>query len=78
MDGSEVVALKGGLVVPARPVLLLLDLEERGFKVERVEDDTLNVQPYQQLTDEDVAAIRKWKSHLLALVDYVTNAESIQ
>lgn len=64
------VVLKGGMAVPVAPVLLLLDLERRGFLVERDGGD-LVVGPDSQLTDADRAALRCWKAHALALLDYV-------
>lgn len=66
---SDYVMLKGGLSMPVAPVLLLLDLEARGLHVDRDGDD-LTVSPGDQLTDTDCREIRRWKVHLLALVDY--------
>jgi hypothetical protein len=68
------VVLKGGPVLPVEPMLLALDLEERGFTMTRDEGAVLSVQPYQRLTPEDCAAIRRWKWHLLSIVDYVPEA----
>ena len=69
MAASELIALKDGPTVPAAPLRLLLDLEARGF-VLSMDNDTLVVQPHGQLTPEDCAAIRRWKWHLLMLLDY--------
>lgn len=63
------VSLRGGLVVPAPAFLLLLDLEDRSFTL-TPDGDTLVVQPSVRLTPEDRDAIRRWKWHLLALLDY--------
>jgi hypothetical protein len=63
------VHLQGGLIVPAPAYLLLLDLEARGFAVVR-DGDTLIVRPPNRLTREDCASIRRWKWHLLMLLDY--------
>jgi len=65
----ELVTLKGGITCPVAPILLLLSLEGRGFSV-RQEGDGLIVQPYQQLTAEDCQAIRRWKPHLIAVLNY--------
>jgi hypothetical protein len=65
------VQLKNGPVLPAEPILLALDLEARGFTLTRLEDDVLSVQPYQRLSRQDCADIKRWKLHLLAIVDYV-------
>ena len=51
-------------------MLLLLDLEARGFTVRLNNDGTIVVQPGSQLTDEDRRQIRGWKPHLCALLDY--------
>jgi hypothetical protein len=64
------VQLRGGLVLPVEPYLLALQLEERGFAMRRLDNDVLSVQPHDQLTREDCANIRRWKLHLLAVVDY--------
>jgi hypothetical protein len=64
------VLLHGGLAVPIDPLLLLLDLERRGFRVAAHGDDTLVIGPRRALTPDDCARIRQWKDHLLALVAY--------
>jgi hypothetical protein len=68
MTASDFVILRGGLSVPITPLLLLLDLEARGFRATRDGDDL--VQPGRDLTADDRTAIRRWKLHLLALLDY--------
>jgi len=68
-DTRRYVMLAGGLAVPIEPYLLLLDLEGRGFQVTQ-DGDVLVVCPGTQLTDADCAAVRRWKLHLLALVNY--------
>jgi hypothetical protein len=68
--GSEpFVFLRGGLTVPLAPFQLVLDLEGRGFSMRREGDDLLVV-PGGALTNEDRVAIRRWKTHVLALLDY--------
>ena len=64
------VVLKGGLALPVEPLLLALELEERAFTLRRESEDMLSVQPYQRLTADDCARIKRWKRQLLALVDY--------
>jgi hypothetical protein len=68
-DSDRYVLLRGGLAIPVDPMLLALELEERGFRLHR-EDDVLVVQPHERLTRDDCARIRRWKLHLLALLDY--------
>lgn len=66
---DQYVHLRGGLSVPAAPVLLLLDLEAKGFKVTRDGDDII-VCPASQLSDDDKRQIKLWKRHCLVLLDY--------
>jgi hypothetical protein len=63
------VCLAGGLALPEEPVLLLLELEARGFVICRDGAD-LMVRPSGRLTEADCQRIRYWKWHLLAVVDY--------
>ena len=71
-DGAaKYVVLRGGLTLPVEPILLALELEERGFTLTRMDDNVLSVQPHQRLTPDDRGRIRQWKHHLLAVVDYV-------
>jgi hypothetical protein len=73
MGGSEVddrfVTHKDGMVVPAPAYCLLLDLERRDFSITG-EGDMLMVHPPERLTREDCTRIRRWKWHLLMLIDY--------
>jgi hypothetical protein len=66
---DRLVTLAGGLTVPAEPLLLLFDLQERKF-VLTVDGDTLVVEPHDRLTSDDCRAIRRWKWHILALLEY--------
>lgn len=71
MDASDrLVWLNGNLAMPIEPYLLMFELEERGFSLNR-DDDVLVVQPHQRLTADDCERILRWKRHLLALVDYI-------
>lgn len=72
MAASNYVHLGGGLVVPEQALRILWALEARGFRLEQ-DNTTLVVQPHQKLTHEDCQQIRQWKSHLLALIDYMPN-----
>jgi hypothetical protein len=68
-DGRYVL-LPSGFALPIAPILLTLELQERGFVVRREGDDTLSVQPHQQLTEADRVRIRQWKFHILALLSH--------
>jgi hypothetical protein len=64
------IMLAGGLALPVQAVQLALELEERGFQMSREGAYTLVVKPHEYLTDNDCLRIRRWKWHLLALLDY--------
>lgn len=63
------VSLRGGLVLPVEPILLALDLEARGIRLS-VDGDSLLVHPKAALTAADRAALRRWKLHVMTLVQY--------
>lgn len=71
------VFLKGGLVVPVEPYLLLLSLERRNFRLSVEERNVLVVQPVDELTDDDVAAIYRLKRHLISLICYEPRADQL-
>ena len=58
-----------GLTAPRDAVVLLWSLEARHFRLSR-DGDVLLVAPAEQLTDDDRARIRRWKWHLIAMLDY--------
>jgi hypothetical protein len=62
--------LRGGLTVPVDPVVLLLDLERRGFRLWRDGDDIV-LEPWSQLTEADRASLARWKAHVLSLLTYI-------
>jgi hypothetical protein len=66
---ARYVTLRHGPVLPAEVVLLALDLEARGITLAR-DGDGLLARPRAALTEHDVAAIGRWRLHLLAVVDY--------
>ena len=70
----EFVTLKGGLVLPVPAVRLALDLEQRGFRMALDQDQQFTIEPAAGLTDEDRAAIRRWRLHLGAIVSYHADA----
>jgi hypothetical protein len=63
------VTLNGGLVVPAEPLVLTLDLQARGFELTPDGSDLI-VRPFSKLTAEDCRLLRRWKSHILAVLAY--------
>jgi hypothetical protein len=66
---SRYVTLRGGLALPLAPLLLALDLEARGFRLE-ADGDVIIITPYSRLTDEDRRQLTLWKPHVLALLGY--------
>ena len=67
MAATEMVLLRGGIVVPITAIRLLMDLESRGFLL-RAEANSLVVNPRSRLTSDDDRAIRQNRDELLALV----------
>ena len=74
---SALVALRGGLVVPVSAIVLLIDLESRGVRLERDGGDIL-IRYRSPVGHEDREALRLHKPAVLALLDYVGSAESVQ
>lgn len=68
-DSDRYVSLDGGLVIPVEPLLLTLDLQARGFTLTPDGSDIL-ISPFSQLTSEDCRQIRRWKSHVIAILKY--------
>lgn len=69
MSASDFITLAGGLTVPLEPLMLALDLEARGFHM-FAEGEDLLVQPAARLTPEDIASLKRWKRHVLAILAY--------
>lgn len=57
------------MVLPLAPVLLALRLEAAGFRF-RAEGRDLLVSPFEQLSEADRTALRRWRHHVLALLAY--------
>lgn len=70
MSACDYVLLKGGVAVPLVVLQLLWDLEDREIRIRAKGADTLVVAPSGKLTDADRAALKRWKSHVLTLVNY--------
>jgi hypothetical protein len=66
-DSERLVQIHPGLVVRVA-ALLLLDLEDRGFRLSVTHDGALCVGPRGRLTPDDSAAIRQHRYYLVALV----------
>ena len=67
---SELVSLRGGLVVPVEALRVLWQLEERSFDVRLADDGVLLVAPASRLTIADRAAIAEHRDELRLLVAY--------
>jgi len=77
VSGSEDFVVLPGLILPLAPLLLALDLEHRGCRME-LDGDILVIGPRTLLTDRDREQIRRWKLHLMAIVTYDANAQKVQ
>jgi hypothetical protein len=75
VSAADFVYLRGGLTLPLTVLRLAWDLEERGVVLQHV-GDALLVAPRNALTDGDRALIRRWRLHLLALLEY--DADAVQ
>ncbi|HEY0875204.1 MAG TPA: hypothetical protein VGD94_17145 [Vicinamibacterales bacterium] len=68
-SGSDrYVSLPSGLTLPLAAVRLVLDLEARGLTITR-DGDHILIRPPGRLTEDDRTALRRWKAHVLALID---------
>lgn len=74
MPAEDFIELSGGLTVPAAAFTLFHDLATHRGLLLRSEAGVLRVSSPDggkpDLSAEDVTAIKKWKAHLLALIDY--------
>lgn len=61
------VFLSPGIVLPLEAVTVALDLERRGYRVERIGDE-LVINPRAMLTREDREAVARWRWELVQLV----------
>ena len=66
---ADFVRLRNGVTLPVAAVALALDLERRGIHLRSEDGQALLVGPPDRLTDDDRAGVRRWKLHLLALLD---------
>jgi hypothetical protein len=69
-DPGRLVTLRGGLVLPAAPVVLALRLEGEGFHFKLDDDGWLMVSPSERLTASDRADLVRWRWHIALLVSY--------
>lgn len=58
------VSLPGGLIVPAEPLMLVIDLQMRGFQLTPCGDGDLEVRPFSRLSPEDCRQLKRWKLHV--------------
>lgn len=66
-----VVSLRNGPDVPLGAYRLLLGLEDRGVTLQIADGRlTLSGPALKSLTDADKIALKQWKGHLMAMVEY--------
>ncbi len=58
------------VTLPIEPILLALDLERRGYRQSLDAAQQYQIAPAAGLSDEDRAAIRRWRRHLAAIIGY--------
>jgi hypothetical protein len=66
---ADRIRLKDGRTLPVAALELALDLERRGVQLVADDSEVLFVGPLDRLTDDDHRDLRRWKWHLLALLD---------
>ncbi len=71
------VTLLGGLTVPEAAIQLALELEARGIPLRTDAEHQFLIPSDASLTERDHAAIRRWRQHLGAIVEY-TVPERVQ
>lgn len=70
LSPDRLVWLRGGLCVPIAPYLLLHRLESQGFTFRLAVDGVPEVAPFDRLTAKDLAALRRWRYHIVLLIRY--------
>ena len=68
-EAAHWIDLAGGLVVPAEPLRLVFNLQAQGFELS-VDGHDLVVRPRSGLSPEDCQLLRRWKLHILAILNY--------
>jgi hypothetical protein len=68
------ITLRHGPTLPADAIRLAIDLEARGFRMSLDAHQQFQIEPAAQLTDEDRAAVARWRLHLGAIVGYDADA----
>lgn len=69
-DPDRFVWLSSGLVAPAEALALAWRLEDSGFRFRLDAEGRLEVAPFADLTREDLAALRRWRLHLAAIISH--------
>lgn len=69
------VTLRGGLVLPVEALRIVWALEAREIYIRVENADTLVVGPRRLITDADRAALKRWKPHVIALVEYCADVQ---
>lgn len=71
---TELVSIGPRLLVPAEAFEVVADLELRGIQLRAVGDELI-ARPSGSLTEEDCSKVRRWKLHVLAILDFVAEQE---
>ena len=77
-SSGEYVCLRHGPTLPLDVLRVAWSLEDRGLSLQRTSTGKLLVGPREALTDDDRQQFRRWRDHLLALVDYASADQLVQ
>ena len=71
VPASELVCLKGGMVVPLAALTVLLAAEDRGYRLAVDGDDLIvTAEPGNPLDRQILAALKAWKAHVRMLLTF--------
>lgn len=71
MNACDFIILRGGLCIPRPALEIALDLEARGIRLQADGDELLV--PKGVLTVDERQVLRRWKQHVIALLNYETS-----
>ncbi len=69
--------LKGGLILPQDAITLALRLESQGFALREDQGKLKLTGDPAKLSVEDRDAVKRWRDHLLAIVDYCESGKAV-
>ncbi len=76
-DPERFETLRSGLVLPIEVLRLGHRLESEGFRFKLDGEGALLVAPFDQLSADDLASLRRWRWHLTALLSQTAGADDL-